>query len=69
MCAFSVLPIILREKVSKEECFFVGRSRKEAQLLGTWFEKSQIRKDNDNRPSTAMNFEISRRSRVCVQTR
>ena len=22
-------------------------------------EKSQIRKDNDNRPSTAMNFEIS----------
>ena len=28
-------------------------------LLHSLFEKSQMRKDNDNRPSTAMNFEIS----------
>ena len=34
-----------------EKSFFVERAR--------LFEKSQIRKDNDNRPSTAMNFEIS----------
>ena len=31
----------------------------EEYLLHSLFEKSQIRKDNDNRPSTAMNFEIS----------
>ena len=53
----------------EKKCFFVDCAREEAHLLRTWFEKSQIRKDNNNRPSTAMNFEISRRYRVCVQTR
>ena len=62
----SVLPIILREKVSVEKCFFVGSLREEAHLLHSLFEKSQMRKDNDNKPSTAMNFEINRRWSVVI---
>ena len=57
--ALSVLPIIPREKVSVEKCLLWGARMRGEHLLHSLFEKSQMRKDNDNRPSTAMNLEIS----------